>query len=82
MVSAAARNGGSQFGMTLLLSRKRSVSPDSREGWLEAEPPAYDAGRVLAALTRALGRMGREPPHDTTGLDPQRSLVLVLDRLR
>jgi hypothetical protein len=42
MVSAAARNGGSQFGMTLLLSRKRSVSPDSREGWLEAEPPAYD----------------------------------------
>lgn len=27
MVSAAARNGGSQSGMALLLSRKRSVSP-------------------------------------------------------
>jgi hypothetical protein len=63
MVSAAARNGGSQFGMTLLLSRKRSVSPDSREGWLEAEPPAYDAsGQRVQGGGRSRGRLFRNDP--------------------
>jgi hypothetical protein len=55
MVSAAARNGGSQSGMTLLLSRKsaRVAGPaatvGSRAGW----PPAYD--------TRPLGTRSPQP---------------------
>jgi hypothetical protein len=41
MVSAAAKNGGSQSGITLLLSRKAVLSPGQLR-WLEPEPPAFD----------------------------------------
>jgi hypothetical protein len=43
MVSAAARNGGSQSGMTLLLSRKRSVSPDQLRRMARGLNPSYAA---------------------------------------
>ena len=44
MVSAAARNGGSQSGMTLLLSRKLPASPGQLRRLALRLNPAYDPG--------------------------------------